>query len=564
MNKINAEGIVKHLLIGIVLITVMALPAAATSVLDIEVTEYLNVEDTFNGTLYEGLPSGSGVINITNNLTATDLYDISLNFTKGTTDLWTTTSPGVTLDTSNADYVIVNINSLEFQETKNITYQCMVTRPIAFEESYGSDRLLVNDSTTVSLTLNNTMASTITNIILTKTATDSNNDLTPDFEFSATDTIAGTALLSGDKDEIVWSGFSLNAGTTATLNFTATENDADAHANSESQSAVEYYMGNATLQFTTADSSTAVSGLTVAEEPTAITYNFAISLDKNQLDMAEGGNGGGDDWGFTPSINNMDTESIEFSISAVNVYVTNNTALDTVIDTTTYTDISLTAGEWTGSEWKVMDFPDPVPVGWIDVDLSVNFSEDLPEDQLLETYTTTYGNYMLIEKIYIINGYLVEARKTISKNATDDQYDISLWVHNKGSLKTPPHVVVYDIVPQNFTMVYNDTAYSGSTAVTVPFQGTAYWWDVGALEADGTPGNQTYVNYTVSGSGIYSMSDLFILGIDPAYSLNLPSTPVLTTGSKVAATTGMQSIMSVLMLVSLLVGVVGMRRNRKD
>lgn len=559
MYKITAGTIFRHTFIGIVLISILTLPAAATSVLGIQVTESLDVDDLYNGTLTLGTATGSGLITITNELSSTPLYDISLNFSNGTTlsSSWAP-SLGMTLDTSGDDYVIVHINSLDYGSSETITYECSGSRPIIFEESYEFDKILVNDSTNVTLTLNNTASSTISNILLVKTATDSDTDSTPDFLFSNNESAVGSTLISGN-DIITWNGFSLTAGSTATLNFTATENDADAHAKSESLSAVEYYMGNATLQFTINDGTTSGSGITLNENPTGVTSNFEISLDKNQLDQAEGGNGDGDDWGFTPKITNTDSESIDFNISAVNVYVTNNADLETTIDSTTYNPGTLSSGNtWTDSEWQVLDFPYPVPVGWIDVDLSVNLSGD----QLTDAYSTTNGTYKLIEKIYIINGYLVEAKKTITKNATDDNYDVSLWVHNKGNLATPPHVVVYDIVPQNFSLEYNETDPTGNTAVTSPVQGMAYWWDVGSLEADGTVGNQTYINYTVSGTGIYRMSDLFILGIDPAYSLDLPSTPVLTTGTKVATSSSVESIMSVLMLVSLLVGVVGMRRNR--
>ncbi|MCD4821019.1 MAG: hypothetical protein K8R11_02860 [Methanococcoides sp.] len=562
MYKVTEGGIFRQTFIGIVLISILTLPAAATSVLDIQVTESLNVEDLYNGTLTQGSATGSGVITITNELSSTPLYDISLNFSNGTTlsSSWIASS-GMTLDTSENGHVIVHINSLVNGASETISYECSGSRPILFEESYEFDKILVNDSTNVTLTLNNTASSTISNILLVKTAVDSDTDSTPDFLFSNAESTVGLVLMTIDKDVIRWNGFSLTAGATATLNFTATENDADAHANSESLSAVEYYMGNASLQFTINDGTTSGSGITLNDDPTAVTSNFAISLDKNQLDQTEGGNGDGDDWGFTPEVTNTDSESIDFSISAVNVYVTNNVDLETAIDSTTYNPGTLSSGAtWTDSEWPVLDFPDPVPVGWIDVDLSV----DLSGDQLIDSYSTTNGTYQLIEKIYIINGYLVEAKKTITKNATEDYYDVSLWVHNKGNLATPPHVVVYDIVPQNFSLEYNETNPTGNTAVTSPIQGVAHWWDVGSLEAHGTADNQTYINYTVSGAGIYRMSDLFILGIDPAYSLDLPSTPVLTTGTKVATSTNVESVMSVLMLVSLLVGVVGMRRNKRD
>ncbi len=547
----------------LIMLVLLSFPGSAKAVLDIQVTESINLTDEFDGTtLTQGAPTGEGEINITNMLT-TELYDISLNFSEGGTSGWAvSTGNGVDLDTTGDGYVIVHINSLAEGGSAIITYSCTGSRPVIFTESYNTSKILVGGSVNVSLTLENNASSAITGIQLIKTAADVNDNSTFDFTFSNPDVEVGD--VSAIDDTITWNGFSLDADSNATLNFTATESDPGAHQNAESLSAVEHYIGNTILQFTITDGSESGSGVGLNEEPTATTSNFEISLQKNQLDQSEGGNGGGDDWGFTPTIENTDTEEISFSISSVNLYVTTSTALQdtSAVNSTSYTSQTISNGEtWNQDEWKIYDFPEPVPVGWIDVDLSVDFSGA----QLSEAYSTTNGTYELIEKIYIINGYLVEAKKSIAKNATNaDQYDIILWVHNKGNLVTPDNVYVYDIVPNNFSMVYNDTVPEGATQVSSPITGMAYWWNVGPLQPDTQEGDEVTIHYTVEGTGLYSLTDLFILGIDPSYTLNMQSTPVIRNGVLVTSRAGVKPVLGMLMMAFLLLGMVGLKKKKQN
>ncbi len=557
------KDIIRHIFTGIILISFFSLPAsAATDVLNISISEAITLADEYDGvTLTRGLSSGSGEINITNTLSETALYDISVNFDKGATTSWTTSSSGVNL-TSTEDSVTVHINALEAAGSAIITYDCTGSRPVNFSESYNTSRILAGGSVNVSMTLENNASSAITSIQLIKTAADNNSDSTADFTFSGESATSGTPSITGGN-VITWDIESLGVGSTATLNFTAADNDENAHSSGGLQSSMQHYLGNATLQFTINNGDVSGSEVAVNGDPTATTLNFEISLEKNQLGESEGGSGG-DDWEFTPTITNTDSENISFTISAMTVYVTNSTVLekDSAIDNKLYGSKTGFSSDnpWEGSKLTVNDFPDPVPVGWIEVDLSA----DLSGSQLSESYSTTNGTYKLIEKIYIINGYLVEAKKSISKNDTDNQYDITLWVHNLGDLETPPVVYVYDIVPTNFSIVYNETDPDGSTAVSSPIEGYAYWWNVGPLEAEGTPGNETYINYTVEGTGLYRMTDLFILGIDPSYTLNMQSTPVLRNGGLVTSRASVKPVLGMLMMAFLLLGMVGLKKKNRE
>ncbi len=546
----------------LVILFILILPASASNVLDISVTEYASRLDTFNGTaLISAGINGTGQINITNTLSSTTLYDINVNLSSGTTDsaIWNTTSPGVTMTPVGND-VFVHINNLSAGASVLINYNMSsAPMPIIFSETYVANKILINDSTNASLTLTYNSSINVTNIQLIKAASDMNLNGVSDFNFSNDAVTLGTSTIT-TNDTITWNIPELNAtNTNATLTFTILESDSDAHNSSTPQSAILFNVGNATLSFTASNNTISGSGVTVNGNPTATTLNFQIELQKNQLGTSENGTGG-NDWGFTPEINNFDTESINYTISAVTVYVTNTSDLNlaSAFSSITYTSPGIMSNSvnnpWNQSEWKVYDFTDPVPVGWIDVDLSVNLSNI--GGQLTESYYTSNGSYILVEQIYVINGYLIEVRKTITPNATTDHYDISLWVHNKGNLATPPTVVVYDIVPQNFSMVYMSRADTGNTPVISPIIGQAYWWNVSTLQPD----EAVYVNYTVNGTGIYRMMDLFIVGIDPTYSLAMQSTPVLSISNIMVMDANMESLLGVMTIGMLVIGLAGRRR----
>ena len=550
------------------LVILSIVPVSATDVLDIEVTEYISVADTYNGTMANGPVSGTGQINITNTLSSTTLYDISINFNSGTTSpaTWSTTSTGTNVTVQDSD-VIVHINYLDASSSVLVNYSLSsASRPIIFSESYTSNMIMVNDSTNATLTLTRNTTADITGITLIKTAANINSNGAYDFNFSNDDPDLGSSVITNNNATIMWTIAELNSSNpNATLNFTISESDPDAHNSSTPQSSQEFDVGNASLAFTISNTTISGSGITLNENPTATTLGFRINLQKNQLGTSENGTGG-DDWGFTPEILNVDAENINYTISLVTVYVTNDTNLNlsTAFDSQTYTpgEISNSVNNpWSASEWKIYDFPDPVPVGWIDVDLSANLTD--AGGQISKLYLTTNDSYVLQEKIFVINGYLIEVRKTITKNATDDYYDISLWIHNKGNLKTPPTVIVYDIIPTNFTSVWWGTAPDGSQAVVTPIQGMAYWWNVSTLEVDGIPGNQTYINYTINGVGIYHMTDLFIVGIDPTYSLALQSTPLLSISNKLVMGANIEPLLCIITICVLLFGYMCKRKNGK-
>lgn len=149
-------------------------------------------------------------------------------------------------------------------------------------------------------------------------------------------------------------------------------------------------------------------------------------------------------------------------------------------------------------------------------------------DQLVNQTYTRSGNDLYIKYIYVINGYWLEVEKNIT-NVDNDTYFIYTWVHNRGNGWTPINmtVTVYDFVPEEFT-AYGWGAEGGSpdnySNVTGEYSGVAYQWDIGlkanysaSLAPNGHPldYDEWTVSYYVNGSGDYTVSELYIVGLDP-------------------------------------------------
>lgn len=273
---------ISHLItIVSILVLLSTEPVSATDVLDIQVTESISVADTYNGTMSNGSVSGTGQINITNSLSSTLLYDISINFSSGSTSpaTWNTTSNGTNVTVQGND-VIVHINYLDAGSSVLVNYSLSsASRPIIFSESYTADKILINDSTNATLTLTRNTTADITGITLIKTAANINSNGLYDFNFSNNNPNLGSSAITNSNATITWTIAGLNSSNpNATLNFTISENDPDAHNSSTPQSSQEFYVGNASLGFTISNTTVSGSEITLNEDPTATTLGFRINL----------------------------------------------------------------------------------------------------------------------------------------------------------------------------------------------------------------------------------------------------------------------------------------------
>jgi len=221
---------------------------------------------------------------------------------------------------------------------------------------------------------------------------------------------------------------------------------------------------------------------------------------------------------------------------------------------------------------------DGIPVIWANYTFRIADTNITLLNVSVNEYSDEYGSsYIVIERIYLISSYLIKVTKIIKSNP-DGSYTIYIVVENIGGEKSPI-VYVYDLVPNNFSIVGNPTVvkewmenYSGQNTLTNNdrYYLSLYWCLNplnGGADGDGwyndteLENNQTVlITYTVNGTGTFLPSDLFIVGIDPTYSL-LP-----TTSPKMIIVGG-SSGNNYEILLALLTGLVGMilvvRRVRK-
>ncbi len=154
-------------------------------------------------------------------------------------------------------------------------------------------------------------------------------------------------------------------------------------------------------------------------------------------------------------------------------------------------------------------------------------------NQILNYTQTRNGNDLYIKYIYVINGYWLEIKKNVT-NIGRNSYQINISVENIGNGWTPryEYVTVYDFVPNEFT-VYN-MSYAGPVSnqtVGAPgseYYGTAFQWQIpwkGTMNSSLGPkygpdavsaeNYSWHVDYKVNGTGVYKVTDLYIVGLDP-------------------------------------------------
>jgi hypothetical protein len=177
----------------------------------------------------------------------------------------------------------------------------------------------------------------------------------------------------------------------------------------------------------------------------------------------------------------------------------------------------------------------------------------------LHDYNATYGgNYIVVEKIYVIGTYLIKVTKHVVP-AGNNKWEIYIVVENVGGAESPI-VYVYDLIPKNFSMtdvdgnwkdltgdyVNKSSMFRNNGSVTSDLPGgyeCGLWWSLnpiqpgangdGAYEGDSAwteiDNNQTVViHYNVTGSGDFRMLDAFVVGIDPMFSMNEQTAPRIT------------------------------------
>ncbi|WP_174589961.1 hypothetical protein [Methanocella conradii] len=533
------------------------MPASAeTSTLGISITERMNRGDSYaptlptGGSTSNGTLSGDGVVTITNNLASTDLYNISITFNKGSTSNWTSSDGAYVVDNGNGK-VTVTIPKLAHGASMHVTYtvESSATLPLYLTATYDNNKVNVGGSTNITVTLNKDTSiinADISNVVVIITPKDLNNNSVKDWVFSNCNPSKGNATVNG---RITWNvGTLAQAESNPTLSFRATENDEAAHNTTDNLALFDMADSDIAYQVTT---SPTTAGVSIDGNPTAITSGLSTDLSKQQLS--------GNSWQFAPKVTNTNSENVTFTLSSVSFWATPSNDLNTIIDQRTLTQGSSNlpndlpkSAAWTATPFSFVY--NGVPAGFI----KPSFTVKDDDTQMPKAYSSTNGadSVKLLKKIWVLNGYNIEVTKTVTDQGSG-VYRIDIAVKNIGSKKSPDTVLVYDIVPAAFNAGNFSPAYTGTTSVTNPVVGTAYWWNVGPIDAGATK----HVNYTATGSGNYPLMDIFLVGVDPAQSMSLQSTPLLTNES-ILASANFESLAALGAAGLLVVGMIGTARRR--
>jgi hypothetical protein len=529
------------------------------------------------GILTNGTISGTGIVYINNTLTNTDLYNVTVNFTQGQTSGWTQISglpnPAATI-TYNSGVVTVCFVKLGHGQSAILDYSLnsTVNLPLQLNLSYNTSSVpdAVGQQVIVNLTLTeNETASgpcTISNIsMLASNALSGTGWTNPAWTFSVPATLPGTnGSMLATGNVVNWSAANMAAGAGPEMAyFTATlANTSPFSATSALQL---FNMTNDVLAYQI--SSGTAAGVNVIGSPTAISQNVTVEMSKSYTP--------GTGYQFIPMIVNNQPSSgsddITFNLTAVNFWYVNN---QNVAGSPIYNNITsggspslpalLSGGQsYTGPTITV-------PVSYV----PAGFTQPLitladTNGQITRTYNSQNGTVTLLQTIYILNGYKIQVTKTVTANTTiTNGFNIDITVQNVGTLASP-NVYVYDIVPlawysnpaSGSPTNFNNTPMNGvvGTAVASPINGYAYYWNESSIAAGSYGLNQTY---TVIGTGNYALSQVYVVGVDPAQSLNPQTSPMLNNVSNLASA-NFEPIAALGALGLIAIGMIGTARRKK-
>jgi hypothetical protein len=207
---------------------------------------------------------------------------------------------------------------------------------------------------------------------------------------------------------------------------------------------------------------------------------------------------------------------------------------------------------WANCTFKVINCPCK---GW--------WSENSTKDE----------RYLIVEKIYVIKNFLVKVTKHVIWNETAKAWDVYIVVENIGG-EDSPNLWIYDLIPENLSMVNGDWDWStfdadwinnsnkligwGNTSSNLPSgYGEGVYWHISSLNhsADGDgayddwseiANNQSVViHYQMNGTGEFHPIDAFVIGIDPMFSMNSQTAHKITLVSGAKATS-YESLMALL------------------
>ncbi len=558
--------LVQILIISIMLIALLPVlqASAEKSTLDISVTEHMDSSSTYTptnpgpgGNIGPITTAGDGSIIITNELTSTDLYNVVVKFNTGNTFTpWSVDGSGASASITNGGLVqTVNIPHLAPKGFVKLNYQISnaAKLPVQLSVTYDNNKVNIGGSTNVQLVI------TKDNSVLTNSVTGITVHVVPATTLGVKDWTFSNVLTNPDGS-ITWAPADLTSSNSQdTLGFTATEANSAAHTDGSSDVQI-YDMATSFIQYSVTSTTNTAASVSVSGSPSAQTTGVTSNLAKQYVS--------GTQWSFTPKVTNSNAEDVTFTLNSVTFWATPNSDPNSAVSSTIQTFTPLNYYLSQGSSWTNPAISVDIgttPAGFIKSDLTVkDDSTQMPKTYVSQNDPS--GSVSLVKQIWVYRGYNIEVTKAITKDG--DNFRITITVKNTGSKQTPDNVLVYDIVPTaTFTVVagsMNPDPGANHQSVSTPgMSGMAYWWNVGPLGPQGSisPVDTRTITYEVSGSGDYPISDIFLIGVDPAQSVNLQSTPNLQTNATVV-NSNLESVMAVGALCLVLIGMIGTVRRR--
>ena len=569
----------------LLLALIFTIGLAIAAPLQVDVTEHIAVNATVDGVVDPTYATDYvGYINISNNDPTSDTFSdvwVAVNLTDSVinhsqanalTLVANTTNSAVTwytdtsvvpakyhLDTTGATHVI-HISNMPSGTYATLRYQINTSSglPITVSEYYEPNKIIANSNQTwsanLTLYLNTSVVSGNLDVNVTKVLSNDSSAfgsenwtvlyLINDSQ-SQGQTYLGNSPYTGVNGSLYWENVTLNSSVDSAwvyFNVTGNNNATNTTLQRYGYATVNFVIENETLSGSRALDVSAIGPANISGvkgqntsnasqwNESAIFYNSAGTVTYNLTEL--------DVWavhGEHPSQVSPNASVISGSESSnyPNVYVVS------------------------GNNYMVnhtFGF-EGVPVVWANASYKLIPSES----QGFWMYNKTEGGneYYVIEEIYIVNGYLIKVTKHIVPQS-NNTYDIYLVVENLGGLASP-YVYVYDLIPNNFTVVSNSMYlnqsamlaqhannnpainYTGQNTNGLPAEYTeGYYWALYPIYpnangdgsyTDGTEitNNQTVViHYQVQGSGVFKAMDAFIVGVDPTHSLLSQTTPYVS------------------------------------
>jgi len=543
---------------------------AATNVIDVTISEYVNEELLYNplkasSGLYvdanenRSIYSMNGNIFIQNNHATEAAQDILLNIT-GISNIYNVTNSAGKLSyvsefNTGSDYMILYIPDLGSGDNTTLSYNVNSTTvaPILnFTTSYSDSKIFGGLPLGVTDTVENVMNSSmypdtciydinITQNALTVIQPSGNLNFTYD-DTSMGGLDASNASFTANNRTINWNLFNtacLNSGNLTNINYSV-------KTPTGLESADDYKFINTSIKYKT---NVTISNIQIAviDASTDLDLSFQKYLN-NTLP--------GDNASWKISANVSSASEITVNLTSVTLWVSTRNGTGTgftnpsIRDTDTVTGSDLlkiynpnialnsSIADWSNTvpsdEWYFNYTFSSSPIVWMDIENNI-----INDGVQFTNKSITYANNSIyIKEIYLVTGYWLEIFKNITRLA-DNNYTVFIEVKNLGTSPTPANQVVYiyNFLPIAFNLTspfvfststwYNTTS-ANETLNDAIYNGTMFQYgllpnsnpsssSLAAFGGTSNANNTWSVTYNITGSGEFNFEDLFLTGVDPLH-----------------------------------------------